>query len=45
MKKRIQKKSLPILIIEEVLDCVPADITDLEAYFAGENEEIMTQAA
>lgn len=45
MKKRIQKKSLPILIIDEVLDCVPADITDLEAYFNGDNEEIITQAA
>lgn len=45
MKKRIQKKHLPILIIDEVLDCVPADITDLEAYFNGDNEEIITQAA
>jgi hypothetical protein len=45
MKKRITKKTLPILIIDEILDCVPEEINDLEAYFSEGEEETLTQAA
>lgn len=44
MKKR-NNKTKSILIIEEVLDCIPADITDLESYFAEEETVTTTQAA
>lgn len=44
MKKR-NNKTTSILIIEEVLDCIPAEITDLESYFAEEDIDITTTQA
>lgn len=39
MKKHI-RKSRPILIVDQILDCLPEDFDALEAYFSeGETEE------
>lgn len=32
MKKQRNKKPV-VVVIDEILDCIPADVMDLEAYF------------
>lgn len=45
MKKQI-RKSRPILIVDQILDCLPEDFDALEAYFSeGEIEEISVKEA
>ena len=45
MKKQI-RKSRPILIVDQILDCLPEDFDALEAYFSeGETEEISIKEA
>ncbi len=45
MKKQI-RKSRPILIVDQVLDCLPEDFEALEAYFSeGETEEVTVREA